>query len=230
MEAVILAGGLGTRLREIVSDVPKPMAPVAGRPFLQILLTVLVDKGFRRAIICTGYKAEKISGYFGSCYGNMELIYLVEENPLGTGGAARLGLEHLKGDHAFVFNGDTFLDLEADQVEEQWRKNARPIIVGCKVPDTIRYGRLLQKNGIALGFTEKGIGGAGLINGGCYLLHKAELDTFPLSSRFSFESDYLADAVARGRVDVFVTKGRFIDIGVPEDYYRAEEELKDLIN
>nr|VFK79551.1 MAG: D-glycero-alpha-D-manno-heptose 1-phosphate guanylyltransferase [Candidatus Kentron sp. SD] len=230
MEAIILAGGLGTRLREIVSDVPKPMAPVAGRPFLEILLTTLAHKGFERAIISVGYMAEKVSDYFGSRFENMELIYVVEEEPFGTGGALRVSLEHIESDHAFIFNGDTFLDLETNLIEDQWLANMRPIIVGCRVPDTTRYGRLLQENDIAYGFTEKGTSGPGLINGGCYVLRKGELDSFTLFSKFSFESDFLIDAVARGEFDVFVTKGRFIDIGVPEDYYRAEEELKDLID
>lgn len=230
MEAVILAGGKGTRLREVVADVPKPMAPIGGRPFLEILLNALASHGFRRAIISVGYMADKISGYFGSQHGDIELTYVHEEEPLGTGGGLRLALEQVISDHVFVFNGDTFLNLESALVEERWLQHGRPIIVGCEVPDTFRYGRLLEDDGIACGFTEKGTSGPGLINAGCYVLNRGQLDSFPLFEKFSFETDYLVGAVAKGEFDVFVTSGRFIDIGVPEDYHRAEEEIKDFMN
>lgn len=225
MEAIVLAGGLGTRLRKIVADVPKPMAPVAGRPFLEILLNALARKGFKRVILSVGFMAEKISAYFGPRHAGMDLAYVVEEQPLGTGGGVRLAMEQMAGDHVFVFNGDTFLDLEADQVERQWQARQRPLIVGRAVPDTARYGRLLAEGGIAKGFTEKGVAGPGLINAGCYVLKRGQLDAFPAGKPFSLEADFLTPAVARGEFDVFVTAGQFIDIGVPEDFLRAQTEL-----
>lgn len=229
MEAIILAGGMGTRLREVVCDVPKPMAPIAGQPFLKILLTSLANKGVNRVILSVGYMAEKICDYFGSSFNKMELIYVREKEPLGTGGAIRVALSHVKGDHAFIFNGDTFLDLDVTSIEDLWKINQRSIIVGCEVPDTKRYGRLLHENHVASGFTE-GISGSGLINGGVYVLYKNELNSFPLFSKFSFESDYLVRAVANKKFDLFITKGRFIDIGIPEDYARASVVLRDYIN
>lgn len=225
MQAILLAGGFGTRLRHVVSDVPKPMAPVAGRPFLDILLSSLANKGFDRVILSVGFMAEKISQYFGDQFKGMALDYAVEEQPLGTGGGVRLAMTKVSSDHVFVFNGDTFLDLEVDQLEQEWLLNKRPMIVGRVVPDTARYGRLLAENNLATGFTEKGISGPGIINAGCYVLCKGQLDGFSIGQAFSLEAEFLIPAVAQGEFDVFETHGLFIDIGVPEDYSRAQVEL-----
>jgi D-glycero-alpha-D-manno-heptose 1-phosphate guanylyltransferase len=225
MEAIVLAGGFGTRLRQMVADVPKPMASIAGRPFLEILLNALAHKGVCRVILSVGFMAEKITGYFGSRYAGMELAYAVEDQPLGTGGGVRLAMEYSRAEHVFIFNGDTFLDLELARVEQQWQARKRPFIVGCKVPNTTRYGRLIEDGGVAKGFTEKGIDGPGLINAGCYILNRGQLDSFPVGKAFSLETDFLAPSVARLEFDVFVTAGLFIDIGLPEDFLRAQTEL-----
>lgn len=228
MEAIILAGGFGTRLKEVVPDWPKPMAPVAGRPFLEILLSSLARKGFRRVILSVGFMYEKIVRHFGDQYANMALAYAIEDKPLGTGGAIRLAMENCTGDHVFVFNGDTYLDLEATDLETHWQKRRFPVIVGRIVPNTARYGRLLAYEGSVHEFSEKGIAGEGLINAGCYILNKGQLDEFALNEPFSLETDYLVKAVQKQRFDLFVTHGHFIDIGVPDDYARAQSELAGL--
>lgn len=225
MEAIVLAGGLGTRIREVVRDLPKPMAPVAGRPFLEILLTSLARKGFSRVVLSLGYLAEKVTEYFGDQFAGMELLYEIEETPLGTGGAIRQALRRCIADHVFIFNGDTYLDVEASEVEAQWLSQRVPIIVVREVPDTARYGRLAIANNLVVGFCEKGSAGRGLINAGCYILPKIILDEFPSDETFSLEIDYLAKVVTHQRFDVFVTKGQFIDIGIPEDLARAQIEL-----
>jgi D-glycero-alpha-D-manno-heptose 1-phosphate guanylyltransferase len=225
MEAIILAGGFGTRLRQLVSDLPKPMAPIAGRPFLEILLTSLASKGFKRVILSVGYMSDKISNYFGRSFDGVELLYAIEDEPLGTGGGVRQSMDMLINDHVFVFNGDTFLDVEVKMLEKCWHARKRPIIIGRQVSNTSRYGRLLEFEGIATGFDEKGIAGPGLINAGCYVLQKGQLDRFPLRHAFSLETDFLASAVSQGEFDVFITKGLFIDIGVPEDFLLAQTEL-----
>lgn len=225
MEAIILAGGAGTRLRPVVPDLPKPLAPVAGRPFLEILLESLSRKKFRRAVLSTGYMADKISSYFGDHFERMELAYAVEQTPLGTGGAVRLGMTHCSGDHVFVFNGDTFLDLEASAVEAHWQTHHFPIIVACHVNDTVRYGRLETGDGCVRAFLGKGVPGPGLINAGSYVLPKGILDVFAVGKPFSLEKDFLSEAVGGNRFDCFTTHGRFIDIGVPEDYARAQIDL-----
>ncbi|MGL4858869.1 MAG: nucleotidyltransferase family protein [Enterobacteriaceae bacterium] len=228
MEAIVLAGGLGTRLRQLVSDVPKPMALVAGRPFLEIVITSLAHKGFSRVILSVGFMADKISRYFGSHFAGMELVYAVEEQPLGTGGAILLAMEQARSEHLFVFNGDTFLDLDVDAIERQWRAHQRPLIVAREVADTLRYGRLLVVDGVATEFSEKGTSGPGLINAGCYLFRREQLEHFSPGSTFSLEIDYLMQAVMARQFDVFVTQGQFIDIGLPADYLRAQTELADL--
>lgn len=225
MEGIVLAGGFGTRLRQIVPDLPKPMAPVAGRPFLDIVLGRLAAKGFSRVIISLGYMAEKIQTHFGDEFNGMSLKYVLETSPLGTGGAIRFAMEQARDDHTFVFNGDTYLDLEVEQVEALWQAHRSPIIVGREVLDTGRYGRLLALNGQIAGFAEKGSTGPGLINAGCYVLNRGQLDQFAPMVPFSMETDYLVDAVAVQRFDLFVTEGQFIDIGIPEDFFRAQTVL-----
>lgn len=227
MEAIVLAGGFGTRLKEIVPDLPKPMAPVAGRPFLEILLASLAAKGFTRVVLSLGHMADKVVSHFGDRFGGMELVYEIEQTPLGTGGAVRRALERCIDDHVFVFNGDTYLDVEAAEVEAHWQRHREPIIVAREVPDTARFGRLEVGNGLIFGFLEKGMAGPGLINVGCYVLPSGLLDAFPLEQPFSLEADFLATAVTTHRFELFVTNGQFIDIGVPEDYARAQTELAD---
>jgi D-glycero-alpha-D-manno-heptose 1-phosphate guanylyltransferase len=225
MEAIVLAGGFGTRLSKMVSDVPKPMAPIDGRPFLEILLASLARKGFRRVILSLGFMAEKISEYFGTNFGDLELTYVVEDSPLGTGGAIRLAITACVQDHVFVFNGDTYLGLEADLLERQWQENQCTIVVGRKVSDTSRYGRLVVDGRHIVSFAEKGLSRPGLINAGCYVLATSALDLYPLNQPFSFEADFLIPETSRGLVEVFVTEGMFIDIGIPEDYLRAQTLL-----
>lgn len=225
MECIILAGGFGTRLRQVVPDLPKPMAPVAGRPFLEIVLERLAVKGFSHVILSLGYMAEKIQAYFGEEFNGMSLEYVVEESPLGTGGAIRFAMKQTRDDHTFVFNGDTYLDLEVEQIEALWQAHRSPIIVGREVQDTGRYGCLLALNGQITGFAEKGCAGPGLINAGCYVLNRGQLDCFEPMVPFSLETGYLVDAVAVQRFDLFVTEGQFIDIGIPEDFFRAQTVL-----
>jgi D-glycero-alpha-D-manno-heptose 1-phosphate guanylyltransferase len=222
MEAIVLAGGFGTRLHKVVADVPKPMAPIAGRPFLEILLSSLSRKGFSRVVLSLGFKAKLISDFFGSRFAGMDLEYVVEEIPLGTGGATRLAAASCDRDHFFVFNGDTYLDLDAERLEELWQTKKNSIVVGRWVQDTARFGRLLLKDDRITSFDEKGISGSGVINAGCYVLARDALSKFPLNQPFSIEIDYLNHEVINKAVYAFVTEGMFIDIGVPEDYARAQ--------
>lgn len=224
-EAVVLAGGFGTRLSQVVAAVPKPMAPIRGRPFLEILLALLGAKKVQRVVLALGYRAKTISRHFGREFAGLQLDYVVEEAPLGTGGAIRLAMTRCHHDHVFVFNGDTYLDLEITAVEQLWQRDRVPIIVGREVPCTGRYGRLTAQRGRVTGFAEKGASGPGIINAGCYVFNRGQLDSFPLNMPFSIELDYLAGAVTRERFDLFTTRGQFIDIGVPDDLARAQREL-----
>ena len=225
MDVIVLAGGFGTRLRQAVPDVPKPMAPVAGQPFLEILLTWLARKGFRRAVLSLGYMADRIVSHFGNSYAGVELVYEIEATPLGTGGAIRQASRHCVGTHFYVVNGDSYLDFDVALVEAWWQQHRRPIIVARAVPDTARYGRLETEGRQVSEFRGQGTPGPGLINGGCYVFNTDALSDWPLGEAFSIEADYFPAQVKRARIDVFVTLGQFIDIGVPEDYWRAQTEL-----
>jgi D-glycero-alpha-D-manno-heptose 1-phosphate guanylyltransferase len=225
VEAIILAGGLGTRLQPIVPNLPKPMAPISGRPFLEILLTMLSAKGFQRIVLSLGHMSGKFVEYFGNKYAGMELVYEVESLPLGTGGATRRAMDRCDSDHAFVINGDTYLDLEADEIEAQWRREGKLIVVAREMPDTSRYGRLTVENGCVTGFTEKGVVGPGLINAGCYVFPRTIRNRLPKEATFSLERDFLVTIAGVLPLQIFVSRGRFIDIGVPEDYVRAQHDL-----
>lgn len=229
MEAIVLAGGLGTRLRGVVPNLPKTMAPVCGRPFLEILLTMLSGKGFGRVILSLGHMSTTIVEYFGDRFAGMELVYEIESLPLGTGGAVRRALGRCDSDHAFVLNGDTYLDLEVGEIEAQWQRQRCPIIVAREVPDTSRYGRLSVDNGSVVGFSEKGRGGRGLINVGCYVFPRDIVERFPKMESFSLESDFLAKNAGVLVLQIFISSGYFVDIGVPEDYLRALRDLAEVV-
>jgi D-glycero-alpha-D-manno-heptose 1-phosphate guanylyltransferase len=225
MEAIILAGGFGTRLREVVPNLPKPMAPIGGRPFLELLLSSLAKKGFTRVVLSLGFMSEKIIAHFGSAFMGMDLVHEVELTPLGTGGAIRAALLRCVDDHAFIFNGDTYLDLDVDAVEQLWQANHNPIIVVREVADTARFGRVGMSGRRICAFLEKGVVGPGLINAGCYVFPKNSLIDFPVAQAFSLETEFFVKDLQRISFDGYVTEGRFIDIGVPEDYALAQTEL-----
>lgn len=229
MEAIVLAGGFGTRLRSVVKDVPKPMAPVAGKPLLEVLLGRLAEQGFSHVVLALGHLAEVIVEHFGAEFRGMEITHVIEETPLGTGGAVRLALAHCRADHAYVFNGDTFLDLETAAIEPLWQQFHEPLIVARDVPDTSRYGRLETAGEHVQRFAEKGQSGPGLINAGCYVLPRHALDAFVPGTAFSLEQDFLCPLVPANPLRVFVSQGYFIDIGIPEDYERAQTELAHFI-
>ena len=176
-------------------------------------------------ILSLGYMADKVIVHFGHRFAGMELVHEVERTPLGTGGAVRQALSRCREDHVFVFNGDTFLNLDTAAVEALWRRERAPVIVAREVDDAARYGRLETREGRVTGFTEKGAPGPGLINAGCYVFPADLFDGFSSGRSFSLEADFLPEAVVQRQFCVFVSKGRFIDIGTPEDYARAESEL-----
>ncbi len=241
IDAVVLAGGFGTRLRSVVPDLPKPMAPVAGRPFLEILLGSLARRGVRRAVLSLGYQADVIQRHFGTRFstaaGDVDLAYCVETTPLGTGGAIRFALDTCTGPLALVVNGDTYLDLDLNALLAAHGAGTDPVIVGRALDDAARFGRLRCEGDRVVGFSEKGAdggkggdpGGPGVINSGHYLLPTALFSGSPLPAAFSFETDYLPVAVQQRRFALYLTQGAFIDIGVPDDYQRAQTSLAHLM-
>ena len=222
-EAIVLAGGFGTRLRGIVDDVPKPLAPVAGQPFLAWLLDRLATGGMRRCILATGYLSDVIEQRIGARWQGMEIAYSVEPEPLGTGGAIRLAATRLQGDAAHVLNGDTWLEYDPVALEDTARAaGASMTIALARVDDVARYGAVDIDNGRVTGFREKGESGPGWINAGCYFLGADALAALPVRDAFSFEQDVLQPRVQARAVAAFTATAGFIDIGVPEDYARAQ--------
>ena len=226
IEAIVLAGGFGTRLRSVVSEVPKPMAPIGAKPFLAYIMDNLAKQGVKRVILSVGYMADKIIEFFGDEYAGIEVIYSREEFPLGTGGAIKLALNSVLGDHVFVLNGDTFLDLEMDSVELLWQAEKKPVIVGVLVNDASRFGTLkISNSGLGVdGFLEKGAQIQGIINAGCYLLPVDLLNEFENGVNFSFEKDYLEVQNMRDFA-FFKSSEYFIDIGIPADYMKFCEKI-----
>ena len=226
MEAIILAGGLGTRLRDLVPDLPKPMAPINGRPFLAYVLDALDAAGFASAILAIGYRSDSIQDHFGQVYRGLRLRYSVEHEPLGTGGAIRLALEQAVVPNVFVVNGDTFLQVDYRALlKAHLDAGASLSLAVHALPDVARYGALELADGRVCGFLEKGRVGPGVINAGTYLLSPNLFERYALPRVCSFETDLLMPHVAEIAPLAFETGGLFIDIGVPEDYVRAQDML-----
>jgi D-glycero-alpha-D-manno-heptose 1-phosphate guanylyltransferase len=223
MEAIVLAGGLGTRLRSVMSDIPKPMAPVQGRPFLEWVLDQLVVAGFQTAILAVGYRHEAIHAHFGEDYRGLALRYSVDREPLGTGGAIRLACAQARAQHVFALNGDTYLELDFQAMLNAHVRFAAELSMAiCHVPDVARYGALQLRDETVQGFLEKGQSGPGWINAGTYVLGPALRARLPHEGAFSFEHDLLAPEIESIRPRAFRCSGRFVDIGIPEDYARAQ--------
>ena len=229
-EAVILAGGFGTRLSHVVSDVPKPMAPVYGRPFLCYLLDRLVDAGIRRVVLATGYLHEAIETYFGATYRGTELIYSNEDTPLFTGGAIRQAAEKIQAEEFVVLNGDTLFDIDFRKLYDFHVLNHAHLSIALRhVSDTSRYGSVSCLNDRIVAFSEKTDSrGAGEINGGIYAIHRNWLTNLDLPTKFSFEKELMQPLAGDLHFYGLSFKDYFIDIGVPEDYFRAQQEFKTL--
>lgn len=224
-EAVILAGGFGTRLQSVVPDLPKPMAPVADRPFLEYLLDFLIDQRFTRVVLSLGYKADLIRNYFGPQYRSLDIAYVTENSPLGTGGAIKSALLACHGEPVFIFNGDSFIEIECTVLLNVYRKTCRPVIVGRHVDNASRYGRLVIEGPLVCGISEKSSSESGIINAGCYVVPRNLLDDYGRAEKFSFETDFLMPTLAMKPFALHIANGRFIDIGVPDDYRRAHHLL-----
>ena len=228
-EAIILAGGFGTRLRSVVSDVPKPMAPVAGRPFLRHLLDNLKTEGYTHVVLATGYLHEKVEDYFGNEYDGLKIDYAVEREPLGTGGAIVNGLQHCTCEKVTVLNGDTFFKINHSKLIAVCDEKKAPLAIAMRhVEDSGRYGSVeCDDEGRIIAFREKDDQGQpGHINGGIYRLDRHLLDRFPLGQQFSFEKEVLQHDYRAQRFYGVRFDGYFIDIGIPEDYERAQWELR----
>ena len=198
---------------------------IRGRPFLELQLEMLAGKGVGHVVLAVGYLSDRITSHFGHRFMGMNISYSTEDSPLGTGGAIQKALERCRHDHVFIFNGDTYLDLDCNAVERLWNEACNGVIIGRHVPDTSRYGTLAVREGRVVGLMEKGSAGPGIINAGCYVLSRRQLSQVSCKPPFSIEKDYLAPHLPKAPFDLFVYDGVFIDIGIPEDFARAQDLL-----
>lgn len=228
MEAIILAGGLGTRLKAVISDLPKCMAPIAGRPFLEYVLRRLRSNGTDKVILSVGYKHEVIRDHFGTSFDGISISYAIEEEPLGTGGGIMLALLSATENNVFILNGDTLYEVDLAEMQEHHRLHKSSITMALRsVEETARYGSVeIDSTSRIVAFKEKGaVTGPGLINGGVYCVDRETLLNLDFPQRFSFEKDILEKQLLG--MSGFISEAYFIDIGIPEDYERAEKEFKD---
>lgn len=227
LEAIVLAGGLGTRLKSVVSNVPKPMAPIGNKPFLEYILKYLKKNGITRAILSVGYKSEIIEEYFGNNFEGIELVYSVEKEPLGTGGAIKKAMSKVKSSQVYIINGDTFFDVNLKNLILE--DNSKIILSLKHMKNFDRYGCVeSDANNLVTAFTEKGYRECGNINGGIYLAYKDIFNNYDLEEKFSFE-EFMQTNFASLNISVKVFDNYFIDIGIPEDYQKAKSELNNVI-
>ena len=223
---IVLAGGKGTRLRSVVKDLPKPMALIGDTPFLIILLNHLHQKGVNEFIISVGYKKFVIIDYIKSNNYPYTISFSEEDEALGTGGAISQALQHINSDYVLAVNGDTFFDIDLlDFVNQSMKMDFACSIALHRIKQGNRYGEVIIGDNSIIKFIEKKTVSNGLINGGIYLLNKTKFTQKSLGTSFSFETDYLEKYVNEGEFIGFEQKGYFIDIGIPEDYRKAQNEL-----
>jgi D-glycero-alpha-D-manno-heptose 1-phosphate guanylyltransferase len=229
-EAVLLAGGFGTRLQKAVPDLPKPMAPVNGKPFIEYVLDYLLKFQIRRFILSVGYKHEAFASHFADDYKGCPVLFSVENEPLGTGGGLRKALEYAEESDVLVLNADTLFKIDiTDFSTLHKKKNADMTIALRKMNDVGRFGSVkLNEDLRVCGFTEKNeIKGEGKINGGVYILKKDFFNDLKLPDKFSFEKDCLEKYYSTLNIYGYSSKGYFLDIGIPEDYNKAQHDLKE---
>lgn len=218
---LILAGGLGTRIRSVLGDVPKCLAPVGSTAFLSLLVANLRRQGFSDIALSLGHGANQVARYVASHDDLREVALCQEPLPLGTGGAILFAMDALGLKEAVVVNGDTFLDAPAQALWPALRpdQGERIRMLGAEVPDTARFGALrFDPDGRLTGFQEKGLTGPGHINAGYYRVGRQAFGDRMPGDVFSFETEILTSAAAAGAVRVVAVGGRFTDIGVPDDY------------
>lgn len=230
MDAIILAGGKGTRLSDVVNNVPKPVAPVNGRPFLDILLSQLNSFSFiKNVVLAIGYKSEVIIDRYKNCQNyNFKIIFSIEDKLLGTGGAIKKALALTNTEDALILNGDSYVEVDIEDLLKFHKNNNSLLTIVLKEVDNAdRYGSIEidDKNRI-IAFKEKYTKKSALINAGMYILKRTLLNSVEDVREISFEKEILPELI-RNNVYGYIVKGKFIDIGVPESYRIAGEYLEE---
>lgn len=220
-----MAGGFGTRLQSKIKDVPKPMADIKGKPFLAHLIDYLYKFDINEVILSVGYKYEVITEYFGTRYKDVDIRYVIEKEPIGTGGAIKGALKWTNEENVLVLNGDTFFNIDFKKLFEFHIAKDSILTLALKPMFNFdRFGAVILKDDRVVGFEEKSFKKFGYINAGVYVMNRriaAYLS--PYKDNFSFETDFLQKNVALLKSFAFISDGYFIDIGIPEDYLEAQK-------
>ena len=227
-ECIILAGGLGTRIRDTVPDLPKCMAPVAGEPFLTHVIRHLLSNGIEKFIFSLGYKHEIIESFLEERFTTLDYTCVIEDEPLGTGGAIQWACEQATEENVLIVNGDTLFKINASgMLEVHIKQNAECTIALKPMQNFDRYGVVeLSKENLVTKFCEKQFYKEGLINGGVYVLNIPAFLYSDLGNKFSFEKEYLEAFYSENKIAGIIQDGYFIDIGIPQDFEKAQAELK----
>jgi D-glycero-alpha-D-manno-heptose 1-phosphate guanylyltransferase len=227
-DIIILAGGFGTRLSSIINDIPKPMAPVNRNPFLFYIFKQLEKYKTKHVVLSTGYLSSKISDFFGNKFNDIKIDYAIEERPLGTGGGILNAMQYCHSDEVLILNGDTYFDLNIEVFLEQHTKYAADISLALRqIEDCSRYGFVSIDNKYRITqFGEKrdGIKNC-LINGGTYIINRNKILSLNLPSRFSLEKDVFEKHLHDLNISGFPFDDYFIDIGIPNDYKKAQNDF-----
>ncbi len=236
MQAIILAGGFGSRLKNVIGDeVPKPMAPISSRPFLAYYLDYLGSRGVSKVLFSTHHLADVVSNYFGNNYNGIEISYLYENEPLGTGGAIKFALSHLNPSAPLLaMNGDTFTEIDIKDMYQNHIGAGAKLSIGLRqMSDCSRYGEATIKSEGAYkvieSFLYPGSKNPGWVSAGFYVISPDIFENYDLPQKFSFESDFSLPFCSRLRPLAYTTRGYFIDIGVPADYSRAQIEIPEIV-
>lgn len=227
-EAIILAGGLGTRLRSEVSELPKSMAPINGIPFLQYQFDYLAQFEIKTLYVAVGYLSEVIIDFFGENYKGIDIIYSFEKEPLGTGGAISQALKLTNSEDILILNGDTMFQVELKDFFKKHKNSNADFSIALKPLENFdRYGVVrINANNQVIGFEEKQFQKSGLINGGVYILKKSSLSSFSFPIKYSFEKVFLESKYKELLFHGFLSEGYFLDIGIPKDYEKAQHDFK----
>ena len=228
---MILSGGMGTRLKGAVPDLPKVMASVAGHPFIYYLIKNLENKGIIHFVFLLGYKHEVVIKYLEDHFNYLEKTYVIETMPLGTGGAIQNGLKYCREKTIAITNGDTYFDIDLSKMEEIHFLHSSDCTLSLKpMKNYDRYGSVIfNKDFLLIDFIEKRYTIEGYINGGFYLIDKNSFSKHSFDNVFSFEKDYLENKLLIKNMYVSVHESYFIDIGIPEDYSKAQHEMKNIL-
>ena len=230
MEVIILAGGFGTRLKSVLKDKPKCLADISGKPFLNYLLDSLIYQGFSHFVFALGYKSEEITNFIKENYPELSVTFSVEKEPLLTGGAIRLAIEKCNKDNILIVNADTYFGINLIDFNKHHIEKKADVTIALKLMENFdRYGSLVFNNEKRItSFEEKVFQKKGFINCGYIIIKKEILAHLPKNKPFSFENDFLSKIVDTKKILAYTSNSYFIDIGVPEDFRKAQNDFKDM--